>query len=479
MSPVTIVANDTKADLAEVRLAALIRASVLVPLAVALVVGAWQITVPSFWRDESVSGMAATMPLNDLWHLLNIADRVHALYYMLLRPFAAVSTSEFALRLPSLLATAAAAYGIAVLGRRLAGPWVGMMAGLCYAVLPMVSRYAQEARSYALVTAVAVLASWALVEMLDRPKRWPLYAASLTVLGWLHLYALLLVPAHAVTVLVGRRLRIHVVLALVVAGLALAPLAMLASGQREIQLFWLRPPALADLPALATEIAGWAALPLLALAVLGAFSGGPLTRLALPWAVLPLCSMAISLVYPIYTPRYVLFAIPGLALLAGQGINRLAALVRADWPRWVVVALMAGLTVPAQLAIREPDSRPDDLRAMAAALQAQERPGDAVLYVHERWRLFVAIYGEPYAKLDDLTYAPGNAEPRTAAQFTQAAETADRIWVVSGGRTRLRNKIGTERDDRYRALRTNKDFALTSTEPFGYCWIMLFTRRQT
>jgi hypothetical protein len=51
--------------------------------------------------------------------------------------------------------------------------------------------------------------------------------------------------------------------------------------------------------------------------------------------------------------------------------------------------------------------------------------------------------------------------------------------VVSGGRTRLRNKIGTERDDRYRALRTNKDFALISIEPFGYCWIMLFTRRQT
>ena len=105
--------------------------------------------------------MAATMPLGELWELLHHIDAVHALYYLLLRPFAAFD-GEFAARLPSALAVAAAAFGVAAIGRRSAAPRLGteagseagaeagLFAGLVYAVLPMVSRYGQEARSYAL-----------------------------------------------------------------------------------------------------------------------------------------------------------------------------------------------------------------------------------------------------------------------------------------------------------------------------------------
>ncbi|GAA3412238.1 hypothetical protein [Streptosporangium vulgare] len=56
--------------------------------------------------------MAAAMPLDDLWHLLDSIDRVHALYYLLLRPFAAFSTVSWPCALPSVVATAAAAYGV-------------------------------------------------------------------------------------------------------------------------------------------------------------------------------------------------------------------------------------------------------------------------------------------------------------------------------------------------------------------------------
>ncbi len=103
------------------------------------VAGLWSVWVPSFWRDESVSALAASRPIGDLWELLGHMDRVHALYYLLLRPVAWVSTSELALRLPSVLATAAAAYGIAALGRHLASARVGLLAGLVFAALPMVS----------------------------------------------------------------------------------------------------------------------------------------------------------------------------------------------------------------------------------------------------------------------------------------------------------------------------------------------------
>ncbi|MEU3164523.1 glycosyltransferase family 39 protein [Streptosporangium sp. NPDC006930] len=478
-----------------------------IPAVAAMLIGLWGITTPSFWRDESVSALAASMPIDDLWHLLGSIDRVHALYYLLLRPFAAFSTGELAMRLPSAIATAAAAYGIAVLGRRLATPGAGLLAGSLYAVLPMVSRYAQEARSYAIVTAVAVLATWVLIEAARRSsRRWyAAYGACLVLLGWFHVYALLLVVAHAVTVLWWRQAPRSVPAspslpasvppsrpspasvsasrsgiarfagALVVAAAGIVPLALLAAGQREAQLSWLKPSKLTDVVWFGEEVAGtgWVALLLVALMLIGAFSGGRLTAVALPWALLPFVSMAISVVHPVFQPRYVLFAVPAMALLAGAGLNAM----RPRALGWIGVLLVAALTVPAHLTIREPDTRPDNLRDMAATLLARQRPGDAVLYVTKNRRLFVAVYEDAYRGLRDLTYAPGRREPRTAAQFAAALEGVERVWLVSGGR-KHKDRSFVEDDERYLALMADRDFTLTSTDDFGYSWFALYVRER-
>ncbi|WP_329429671.1 glycosyltransferase family 39 protein [Streptosporangium sp. NBC_01495] len=461
----------------------------MIPAVAAMLIGLWGITTPSFWRDESVSTLAAAMPIGDLWHLLDSIDRVHALYYLLLRPVAALSTGELAMRLPSVVATAAAAYGIAVLGRKLATPGAGLLAASLYVVLPMVSRYAQEVRSYAIVTAVAVLATWVLIEATRRSsRRWYLaYGACLVLLGWFHVYALLLVVAHVVTVLWGRASSsslsspssrpdvVRFAGALAVAGAGIAPLALLAAGQRETQLSWLKPPKPSDLPWLGEQVAGnvWVALLLVALMVVGAFSGGRLTAVALPWALLPFVSMAISLVHPVYNPRYVLFAVPAMTLLAGAGLNAL----RPRALGWIGLVLVAALTVPTHLTIREPDTRPDNLRDMAATLLARQRPGDAVLYVDEHRRLFSAVYEDAYRNLRDLTYAPDRRTPRTAAQLTAALDGVERVWLVTGGRKHM-NRAFVEDDERYLALMANRDFALRSTDDFGYSWIGLYIRKR-
>ncbi len=456
-----------------------------IPAVAAMLIGLWGVTTPSFWRDESVSTLAAAMPIGDLWHLLGSIDRVHALYYLLLRPVAAFSTGELAMRLPSVVATAAAAYGITVLGRRLATPGAGLLAGLLYVALPMVSRYAQEVRSYAIVTAVAVLATWVLVEATRRSgRRWYLaYGACLVLLGWFHVYALLLVLAHVVTVLLCRYrapspsrpdvARFAGALAVAVAGIA--PLALLAAGQREAQLSWLKPSKLTDVAWFGEEVAGTVgvALLLVALMLLGTFAGGRLTAVALPWALLPFVSMAISIVHPVFNPRYVLFAVPAMALLAGAGLSAL----RPRALGWIGLVLVAALTVPTHLTIREPDRRPDNLRDMAATLLARQRPGDAVLYVGENRRLFAAVYEDAYRNLRDLTHAPGRRTPRTAAQFTAALEGVERVWLVTGGR-RHKSRDFVEDDERYLALMANRDFALESTEDFGYSWFGLYVRKR-
>jgi mannosyltransferase len=450
-------------------------AAVWLPALAALAIGGWRITVPSLWRDESVSAVVARSPLSYMRQLMGDIDAVHALYYLLLRPFAAFGGSEFLLRLPSLIAFACTAYGIAVLGRRLVGPMAGLYGGLLYALLPMANRYAQEVRSYAIVSFVAVLATWLLVNALDSPsrRRYVGYAASVAVLGWFHLYALLLVGVHAVAVWTARPRRVLPwVLAVAGAGITLVPLVVVASGQRETQLFWLHPPDFDDLTAFLEEVAGntAAAVVLFSLAACGVWWSRRTPVVAL-WAFAPiLASFLISQVYPVYDPRYVLFVVPAIALLAGIGVHAVTTSLRGHIAVPIIAFVLVGaLIFSAHVEIREPASRPDDLRSLSAVLASTERPGDGVLFVPQRYRLFVSVYGDPFRNLTDLTNAPGTYEPRTAAQFTAAAAGLDRVWLVAppaGPRN-----VG---DPRFIAL--SRAFKLVSNRSFGYTRLALYVR---
>ncbi|MFI7021745.1 glycosyltransferase family 39 protein [Micromonospora sp. NPDC049900] len=156
------------------------------------------------WRDELATWSAATRPATDLLRLTGTIDAAAAPYYLLVHAWTTVADdSVAALRLPSALAMAVAAGLTAALGRRLWDARVGTLAGLLFAVLPSTSRYGQEARPYALATALAVLSTLLFVDALHRPgpRRWVGYAVTTAALGLTHLVALTLLAAHAVAVL--------------------------------------------------------------------------------------------------------------------------------------------------------------------------------------------------------------------------------------------------------------------------------------
>ncbi|MCI4062497.1 glycosyltransferase family 39 protein [Micromonospora sp. R77] len=160
------------------------------------------------WRDELATWSAATRPVGDLVRLAGTIDAATGPYYLLMHGWTALAgDSTVALRLPSVLAMAGAAGLTARLGERLVDARVGLLAGLLFAVLPGTSRYAQEARPYALATFLAVLATLLLVGALSRPSwpRWAGYAAAVAALGLTHLIALTLLAAHALAVLAARR----------------------------------------------------------------------------------------------------------------------------------------------------------------------------------------------------------------------------------------------------------------------------------
>jgi mannosyltransferase len=178
--------------------------------------GLWDLARGSaMGNDEVVSRFAALLPLPRLFHLLRQIDAVHGLYYLLLHFWMAVGTSPAVMRIPSVIAMALAAGLLAILGQRLTGSgWAGLFAGLIMATTPYISYYAQTARSYALVYACVVGATLALVNALQaekaaaadsrRSRWWFAYGALVTLAAYLNEMALLMLAAHAVTVLLAR-----------------------------------------------------------------------------------------------------------------------------------------------------------------------------------------------------------------------------------------------------------------------------------
>lgn len=478
-----------------------------IPVAFMLAVGLWGLGRPSYWRDESVSVVVGHEPLSEMWRFLRYTDAVHGFYYLLLHPVTALGTGETVTRLPSVLAAAAAAGGIAVLGRRFWSPAAGVSAGLIYAVLPIVSRYAQETRQYAMVSAGVVLATYLLTRALETPRPragwYAGYAGTLAALGWLHLYALFVLAAHVATMaaIVWRRgprrgsdARGHLLAWAAAVGVALVavlPLVLVARHQ-QAQVAWLSPPharAIVDFGLLATGGATMLTI-VLGLAVIGvvvlARTAPEDAAIVVPWLVIPIpLLMIISQAYAVYHPRYVLYTVCALALAAGIGLayvaERLCARVPYAVARYAVLAavllFLAVLSLPTQVANREPGSRPDNLRALAARLRAAARPNDAVLFMPRYRKEFVMVYRDAFTGLNTTALESGDAE-LPAARFRSAIAAQSRIWVVEAPppRRRYRTPISVRN---FAALRADRHFTRAGRWKFGTVRLDLFVHART
>lgn len=423
-------------------------AVLLVPALATLMIGAWSLTGPSYWRDEAATLDADSRSLPALAHMLTNVDAVHGAYYLLLWPIVHVfGTAEAVTRLPSLLAMTAAAAGVAAVGRRLHSPRAGLLAGLAFAALPQVSLYAQTARSYALVLACAVLAAYLLVRAVDDPgRRWLAgYGCAIAVLGLLNIFGLLVLAGHAIFLSGGHRTLLRRWLAVAaLACLPALPIVALAWHERS-QLDWLTPAGITAPGGLAVWLAGsvGSVVPVVVVITLGLRS--PDSRatawLALPWLLVPpAVLMAVSEVaVPVYTQRYVVFCLPALALLIGAGLSG----TRRARYRVFALLLIALLGLPTQIAERQPGGHADDFRAAAAVLAQHEHQGDGVLYDCPSCmrpdvpREIKFAYPAAFKPLDDLAQASSPAASGTLLgtdvghpTLDRRLDDASRLWLV-------------------------------------------------
>ncbi|MEV0664773.1 glycosyltransferase family 39 protein [Actinomadura luteofluorescens] len=472
-------------------------------LAVALV----GIGGPSLWLDEAATISMTTRSYGDMLRVFPHLDLVHALYYMIMKPWvAAFGTGALALRLPGALAMAAAAAGVAVIGRRCLGPAAGLAAGLAWAAGPQTSRWAQEARSYAMTAAVAVLATYLLVRALDRDerRRWPWfagYAPAVAVLGFLHLDGALLLAAHGATVLLTRPKAGVWLRWLASAAVAAAPLVVLAlaAQDQKRQVKWLPRPSWDVAWTQLQFLTGDRALvaPVVTLALLGVVASmlgrasrphptASLPAVALPWALVPtvLLLLVSNVTDPVFYYRYTTYCLPAVALLVGAGVAGLLTVARHPAARAILVcAAVAALAVPSLPAhdhIRRQDSRPDDMRAAADVVRAHARPGDAIVYLAGSARWSAATYPGTFGRLRD---AGMSTDPVTAAnlkgrdllprELPPRLARADRVWVMDH---RSLDPHGPVIERRERAVQSAGPWRKAGTWTYRGGWLALFER---
>ncbi|HTA11611.1 MAG TPA: glycosyltransferase family 39 protein [Streptosporangiaceae bacterium] len=457
-------------------------------MAVAGVVGLARAS--SMGNDEVATRWAALLSLRELAHLVRHVDAVHGLYYLLMHAWVAVGSSPAVLRIPSVIAMAVGAAVVAILARRLTGSgWAALFAGLIMVLTPTITYYAQTARSYALVYAGVGLATLALLHAMEAETpqstgragpRWLVYAGLITLSAYLNEMALLVLAAHAVTVLLaryGRRACWHWAAAACGAGILVLPLLALSITERAAISFLGRP-GLGAIKTLFHDYFGattLVALLLLACAVIAVLPVGPAwqTRLAAspagpganpepsawwrggislpsvagPLLVVPALLLLIEsrVLPPLYIDRYVLYGEAGAALLAGAGAYRIGQWLAQDdrwraliWvPGTAICVLALVLQLGPQTRIRTPQSRAYDFGGPSRYVAAHARQGDGVLYFGTLFRKAELGYPADFRKVDDFAEA---ISPMQAGNFRGTDKSLastiplmldhQRIWVI-------------------------------------------------
>jgi mannosyltransferase len=386
---------------------------------------------PSFWYDEAATISASYgRSLGQLWRMLGNVDAVHGLYYLIMHGwFRIFPPTEFWSRAPSGLAAGAAAAGIVVLGKQFSSRTVALSAGVVCAVLPRTTWAGIEARPYAMSMAAAVWLTVLLVYAAHHERRWLwlCYGLSLGLSILLDMYLVLVLLAHLVFMCAFRRSRTALVpfaVTSVVTVVGLTPFMIEVVGQVQqvkwvapighrtiedvlVQQYFERSPLFAVLSTLVVVAAialwRWTSVTL-------EQGDRQLLVVATAWMVIPTALIVVAsvLVRPVYTPRYLSFTAPAMALALGVCVGALAV---KPCVAAALVSLFAVAAAPNYVrAQRSPYAKYGmDYSQVADLITGKAAPGDCLLvndtvtFMPAPMRPLLAARPDAYRKLIDLT----------------------------------------------------------------------------
>jgi len=420
----------------------------------------------SLWRDEVDVIRLANLPLPQLARSLVQAGHNGPFYYLLMQSWLRLAgDSEFGLRYLALCCGVLAVPLAYWVGRRLMSRRAAALGAAFVAVSPYLVWYSQDAKMYALLTALTLLATGCQLEALatGRLRWWAGFVVAASLSLYVHILAALMIPVYAGAWLLARpssrRARWAGAVALGLLTLPYLPLALwqwpLVMNRYETghpfyplnQVLSL----LFNLQARGMALAGgWAVVAAFVFAMLGGLlsplAGGSRRhnpsrwrflpgrvspRFFLPlWLFLPVVLVYLaSLRAPVFEPRYLIFVAPAFYLLTGLGV---VALARLSWTAAglaLAVALsfsLLGMWIQATTPIKS------DFRAAAGYVAAQ-RQGDAPIMFHMPYvrDTFDYYFRGEYAALDGPWTNDGRSEAQVAAAMAGLLHGYPDVWLVS------------------------------------------------
>jgi mannosyltransferase len=380
----------------------------LIPLGIAAALSAYRIGVPSLWADEAFSVALVRLGWAPMWDAILADEANMAPFYVLLRQWLHIGSSEAAVRSLSALCVVAAVLPIYGLGLRLFDRATAGIAALLFAVNAyVIAQGAQEARAYGLVLLCVTISSYLFVRSVERPSPalWVSYVAVSVLAIYTHFFAAGIIGAHLLAALLSRHDRAWwraVIVSMLAIALLVSPLSLPILAQAQGRLSWIRPPSPMTLVWALVDLVGRGGRLLLVvyalacgLAVVRWGRRGPRRWSVLflvAWFALPvLGSFLFSIVVrPVFVTRFLIVAVPPLALLAAAGIASLRPVALRTAALLLLLAL-AGRALHWWYGGRYPK---EDWRAAAHDVMARTRPGDAVVF----WRPMMRIPFEYYAQ---------------------------------------------------------------------------------
>jgi mannosyltransferase len=394
----------------------------------------------SFWFDEGVSVAIARLDWYNFARILWRREANMSLYYLLLRGWLHFGRSEFFVRSLSVCFAVASIPVIYLLGRRLFDARVGLLAAALLAVNAYHVQYSQDARSYSLMVLLCLLSSLHFLKYLGEPTRRNRAAYILTSVGavYAQFFSVLLLFTHWLSLSfldrepLTREIRARIKHDWRCIGLLVSPIVAFVATTGTGPLRWVQRPGLKELWVFALHITGnggpWLLL---------AYATGCLAalvpvwrtrrmrrvsweswryRFLVCWLFFPIVLiLALSLIKPLFVPRYFIFCLPALSLLVARGVTylRSAALI-APVISFVLILSFQGT---AGYYKQDLDIQRDDWRSATRYLLEHARPDDALLFHVPMGRM-------PYEFYHSL------AEPGSAAPLVLYPRHGDRLTFL-------------------------------------------------
>ncbi len=430
-------------------------------LLLAFALRSWGLDDRNIWWDEGLVAWAARLPTASIvdW----TARDVHPPLYFLLQRlwWFAVGDGEFVMRYTSVLVGTLGVALIYLLGRAMGGPLAGLLAAFFLAISTFAVSWSQEMRMYIGASAAATAALWAALRtwQTSRWRYWGLYVAATALALWLlYLSVSVLIIANLafLWVWIGRRLPLRAVLrwaaaqALAVAlflpwlAYALPRMPSWSTAEPFTPLLFLQLYATTLAVGVSVNLDRYL-LPVLLVVALLAVSVPLAWRrmhtteqraglvmlllgLLLPALLVYIVSLPIHIFYaPRLAPRYLIPLAPCFYTLLALGLAALAQ--RQRWLAAAGALLVVGVASLGLLNFYPDRIRRDDLLSLAATIDAQRQPGDAVLLYSDRdWPLFAAQYAGSWKGVPNGAQMETDAAGWLLAPLWQAS---DGLWLAT------------------------------------------------